>query len=185
MTGRGEAEVIHRGTKFYWRTRNSIDVTIVDHKQFSITEVVCYEPSIDVEAARMYLDSKILNTKLDQSQIEEKLSFAKQNDVPHTEKFVSDLWRQAVTDYITSRLFLDEFSVETKKFSVRLQFNFRDRDLDVGDDSIDRLICHPPADLVPADITHHKIIRYASSLLFDSRWNSLNVCFVIFVQCGR
>jgi len=167
MAGTGKAEVIHRGTKFFWRTRNSIDLTIVDHKQFSITEVICYEPSIDLEAARIYLDSTILSGKLDQSQIEEKLSFAKQNDVPHTEKFVRDLWRQAIAEYISSRLFLAEFSVEPKKFSVQLQFNFRDRDLDFGDDSIDRLICDPPANLVPADITHHKIIRFVQPFLFN------------------
>lgn len=152
-----KAIVIHQGSKFFWRTRNSIDVSIIDHKNFNVTEVVSYEPSIDLEAKRIYLNSIILGTKLDQELMEEKLRFAKQNNVPHTERFLKDIEQQAATDYILNRLFLTEFAIAPKSFAVQLQFNFRDRDLEVGDDSIEKLLCDCPAGLSPYKIIHHKI----------------------------
>jgi len=152
------AIVIYEGNKFFWRKRITIDVVIVEHKEFDVTEVITYEPSIDREASRIYLDSLILSTKINQEEVAAKMTFARQHNVPHTMQFVNGVLNRATSDYILNRLFITEFSVDPKIFSVELQFNFRDRDVEFGGDNIDQLIREKPADLSPHEVLHHKAV---------------------------
>lgn len=156
--GGTSAIVIYEGNKFFWRRRVTIDVVIVEHKEFDITEVIIYEPSIDREASRIYLDSLILSTKLSQEEIAAKMSFAKQHNVPHTIQFVNGILNRATSDYILNRLFITDFAAETKSLSVELQFNLRDRDPEFGGDDIDQLICAKPVNLSPYVVLHHKAV---------------------------
>jgi len=149
--------VIFQGSKFFWRARNTIDVTIIEHRAWKVVEVACYEPSLDVEASRVYLDSAILAERINRTQIEEKLSFAKQNNVPHTEKLVRDITHQAITEYILNRLAQTELSADTKKFEVVFQLNFRDVVIEAADRNTGSLIREPPSELTPFTTTHNKI----------------------------
>jgi len=132
-------------------------VTIIEHQACKVTEVVCYEPSLDVEATRTYLDSTILEKRVDHAQIEEKMSFGKRNNVPHTEKFVNDIVHQAIADYVLNRLFQTDFTVCPKKFEVAFQLNFRDVVIEAAGNSTERLIRGPPSDLTPFTTHHNKI----------------------------
>lgn len=152
-----EPVVIFQGSKFFWRTRNTVDVTIIEHQALKMTEIVCYEPSIDLESSRVYLDSVILSGRVDHAQIEEKMSFAKRNNVPLTEKFVSDVAHQATADYILNRLFQTEFSVDSKNFEIAFQLNFRDVVIEASDNNKERLIRERPFELAPFDTFHHRI----------------------------
>jgi len=150
--------VLFQSNKFFWRTRNSIDVTIVQYSELNVTEIISYEPSLDKEAPRIYLNSAILVTKLDYDEIALKVGAAKQRNIPQTAKFTSDVTNQAIADYILNRLFVSEFSREPKKFAVKLQFNFRDRDLEAGGNTIDKIICEKPEALKPIAVIHHRIL---------------------------
>lgn len=150
------ASMIYQGSKYFWKTRNTIDVTIVSHKNEGVIEVVAYEPSLDVEAERIYLDLKLLTSKLSQEMIAAKMSLAKQNNVPHTANFVQGIINGATSEFILSRLFIKAFSKEEKVFEIQLQFTFSDRDLDSEGASLDKLVCKKPADLVPHKIFHHR-----------------------------
>lgn len=88
--------------------------------------------------------------------IGKKLLQAKEMKVPNSIRFVNELVNRAAADYIMSRLFIAQISSESKKFEVRIQFNFTDRDLEPDDDSIERLICEKPADLTPYVVVHNK-----------------------------
>ena len=150
--------VLFQSNKFFWRTRNSIDVTIVQYNALNVTEIISYEPSIDKEAPRIYLNSKVLVTKLDYEEIASKVGAAKQRNAPtRTAEFTSDITNQAISDYILNRLFVSEFSRDPKRFSVKLQFNFRDRDLESGGGAIDNIICEKPEALKPIAVVHHRI----------------------------
>lgn len=109
-----------------------------------------------MEANRIYMNSQVLGMKLDMDYIGKKLTLAKEMKVPNSIKFVNDLVNRATADYILSRLFIAEISTESRKFAVRIQFNFQDRDLEPDDDSMERLMCEKPADLVPYEIIHNK-----------------------------
>jgi hypothetical protein len=50
------AEVLFQGTKTFWKTKNSVNLTILEHHGHDVIEVVTYEPTLQVEAPRLYLD---------------------------------------------------------------------------------------------------------------------------------
>lgn len=151
MTDNSHISVVFQGSKFFWRTRNNIDVTIISHTDLDMVEVIAYEPSVDVEAERIYLNLKILNSRLNQAEIEAKFSFAKQNNVAHTEQFEADVIKRATSDFVLNHLFIKEFSKDDRKFSVQLQFG------DDGSDANSRLICDKPTVLLPFETKHYKL----------------------------
>lgn len=153
MSGDYVAEVIFQGSKCYWRTRNTVDIMLVLHNEFNVIEVITYEPTIDKEAPRIYLDNSILNTKIDQEEAQEKLRVAKElilrrREVPNAEKLLKEIINNAKTDYILNRLFIAEFAPEKRTIKVEIQFNFRDfDDAHEGGTDISLITCNKPADL--------------------------------------
>ena len=146
--------VVYQGSKLFWRTRNTIDITIVQHDRWNITEVIAYEPSIDVEATRIYLNSSILRTKLDQVEIDSKFSFAKQNNVPISTEFTDSVMNRAITDFLLSRLIISEFT----RGECRFEVNFIFRCDDQAENNIDELMCAKPAELQPYRTKNHKLL---------------------------
>lgn len=150
--------VVFQGSKFFWRTRNSIDVTIVQHDKTNTTEIIAYEPSIDVEAERIYLNSTLLQGRLDQVEIEGKFSFAKQNNVPISTAFISSVMNHAITDYILTRLLISKFSKEEAQFEIKLEFSARDTDPTQGGQPLDGLFCTKGEELTPFETKNHKLL---------------------------
>ncbi len=151
------SSVIYQGSKYFWKTRNSIDVIVVSHKIEQVIEVIAYEPGLDVEAPRIYLDSKGLLCKLDQEAINAKMSLAKQNNVPHTDQFIEGVMNGATSAFILNRLFIKQCSKEERIFEIKLQFSSSDSDGQNGTDGMmDLLLCDKPAALCPHKIRHHK-----------------------------
>ena len=151
MSENSRTELVFEGSKFFWRTRNNIDVSIVSHIDSATIEVIAYEPSIDVEAERIYLSLHVVNSKLNQDEIEAKFSFAKQNNVAHTEEFETEVVRRATSDFILNHLFIKEYSKDDRKFAVQLQFRENTSD----DNS--PIICDKPAVLLPFETKHFKL----------------------------
>ena len=147
-----KCRIIYQGSKLFWRTRNTIDVTIVKHRNCSVTEVIAYEPSINVEAERIYLNSNILRTKLDQVEIDSKFSFAKQNNVPISTEFTDSVMNHAITDFIIPRLIISEFAREERRFVVNLEFRSSDGD------NVDELVCAKADALLPFQTKNHKLL---------------------------
>ena len=157
MSSKGATVVVFQGNKVFWRSKNTINVTIVDHRDTDRTEIICYEPTLETEAPRIYMDSVILATKLDQEYIGSKLLLAKQEKVPNSIKFVNDIVDRATAHYILDRLFQTEYNAETKAFKVKIQFSFNDRDLEPDDDSIDNLVCEKLERTTPYHVDHKKV----------------------------
>ena len=132
---------IYIGSKLFWRTRNSVEITIVQHPGCNLTEIIVYEPSINVEAKRIYLNSGVLRTKLDQVEIDSTFTFTKQNDVSIS---VETITYHAISEFILSRLIIAEFKREECRFEVALQFRQSD-----SNSHIHELICAAVAELQP------------------------------------
>lgn len=113
--------MIFQGVKFYWRTRNTIDVAIVEHVHHGTTEVILFDPALGREAPRIYFSTDVLYALLDHDDFELQLSFAKRNSVPITEKFIDVMMNKAKSDFILNRLVITEYSVEYKKVVVSFQ----------------------------------------------------------------
>lgn len=162
VCGGSSGVVTFEGTKFYWRTRNTIDVYIVEHKTCNVFEIIVYEPSFDVEAPRIYLDGAVFTSRIDHTDIEAKLSFAKRNNVPLTEKFVTGIYNRAYSDYILNRLAMKEFVPEERKIVVVLQFTSGECEAAAaGGTPVELLICEKPAKLEPYRTSHYKSLLYA------------------------
>lgn len=144
-------KIIFQGVKFYWRTRNTIDVTVVEHEEQTTTEIVLFDPSLGGESPRIYLSSPVLFSKLDHDDIELQLSFAKRNCVPITEKFMDTIMNKAKSDFILNRLVITEYSVELKKVVVSFQLSGVDCD-SAG------LICEKPQVFEPFKTVHHQTL---------------------------
>jgi hypothetical protein len=144
--------VIFDGNKFYWRTRNTVDVIITEHKYCNAFEIVVYEPTLDKEAPRIYLDAALLLSKVHECDIDSKISFANRNHVSITEGMVHHIMNKAISDYILNRLIIKEFSVE--ELVIIAEFQYLPSDTDMGD--ITKLIRSKPAVLVPYITRHYK-----------------------------
>lgn len=112
---------VFQGVKFFWRTRNSLDIILAEHTELDTTEIIIYEPSIDKEATRIYLNTTVLRSKIDQVNIDAQISFAKRNNVPLTEEWIESIVNKAKGDYVMNRLQITEFSSENKVIEVSLQ----------------------------------------------------------------
>ena len=55
--------MIYEGSKTMWRQRTTMDIYIVRHKLLQIVEIICYSPSVDQEANRIY---ELLQSELDE-----------------------------------------------------------------------------------------------------------------------
>lgn len=151
-----EVVQIHKGVKFYWRTRNTIDVLIVEHKAHKVIEIISYEPSIDREAERIYIDATFLRQRIDQTSIDDQLSFAFRNNVPLTEEYVRGINEKAESEYLLKRLFIAEFSADLKLIRVEIQFSSTDCD----DAEHRKLLCDRPEDLQVFKTPHYRSLVY-------------------------
>lgn len=154
-------EVIYQGTKSYWRTRTTIDLMVVHHLGHNVLEVVTYEPSIDREAPRIYLDNTVLDSKIDQTEIEEKLKAAKEpilrrREVPDNEKLLKQIVNSTKVAYILNRLSITEFTPEDRVIRFELQFNFRDHDdAHSSGTDVSAIVLQKAEDLVPYKSPHY------------------------------
>jgi hypothetical protein len=162
--GDSSVDVIYQGAKCFWRTRNTVDIIIVQHNEFNVLELITYEPSIDKEAPRIYLDNLVLDSKIDKAEVEVKLKEAKEpflrrHEVPNAEKLLKDIITAAKINYVLNRVFVAELSPEKKVFKVEIQFNFRDHDeAHTSGVDISLVHCQKPPKLQPFKSPHYQTL---------------------------
>ena len=155
------AECIFEGSKFFWRTRNNIDINIIAHTSTNtssdvcVYEVVLYEPAIDTEASRTYIDGKVLISMLNNEEIEEQVSFAKRNNIPITNQFLVGLQNKSIIEFIKSRINIDKFIQEEN--IIEASVHFSETDLAAG--ILDNVVVEKHEGLQPFVGKHHKLLR--------------------------
>mmetsp|Transcript_4170 Transcript_4170/g.9339 ORF Transcript_4170/g.9339 Transcript_4170/m.9339 type:complete len:479 (-) Transcript_4170:514-1950(-) len=141
-------EALFSGSKQYWRTKRSIDIEIVEHKDRSLIEIVAYSPVVDKER-RLYLNSSVLvELSSDPTQFEEGLRVHKELCLRRREDFNKEkqmikMVNKAKVEYILSRLTVDEFSIEERSFKVGFKFTGGDLELDTGNQAMLLVACPP------------------------------------------
>lgn len=107
--------VLFEGVKAFWRTRQNVDMRIVEHLNGAspCVEIIGYETDLAAESPRIYLDSKKLYDRLDAAEVDEKIN-AKREEytrmrkrVPVEELRRTILQQMAVT-FILARLAIME-----------------------------------------------------------------------------
>lgn len=133
--------IVLRGSKYFWHTKNSIKVTIVSHTEFAITEVIAYDPLLDVEGNRIYLNSNILCSMLSQDG-----TVTNQINLP-----------RAVSDADMSDYLLSHLSIKERIEDGELKFVILLHDNDEKLSASARLICDKPAGLQPFTAANNKL----------------------------
>lgn len=111
-----------RATNFFvLRTENTINVTIAEHPEEDLTEIILFDPSLGTEAPRIYLCSTAMYNKLDHDSIKHQINSAKRNSVPITANFVRETVNKAKADFLLTRLVITQYSVGSKLITVDLQ----------------------------------------------------------------
>lgn len=105
-------KTLYDGTKTYWRTRETVDVRIIEHMD-KVLEVIAFDVEKHEEADRLYLDAEKLYKKLETSelleQVEEKRAeYARMRKRVPLEEITRGLVRQVATQYILTRLITTE-----------------------------------------------------------------------------
>lgn len=110
--GLATAVVLFEGVKAFWRTRQNVDMRIIEHGSTApapCVEVIGYETDLAAESPRIFLDSKKLYARLDAAEVDEKIN-AKREEYTRMRKRVpveelrSTILHQMAVTYILARL---------------------------------------------------------------------------------
>jgi hypothetical protein len=124
-------KVLFEGTKTFWKTKNSISLTVIEHRLHDVLEVVAYEPIIQVEAPRLYLDIECVVSLLD-------LDSALLTSSDST-------FADVVSKFVFNRISIARFLPVSRIFEVELQRGYGDKEQTSDlQPSVDR-----PSSLVP------------------------------------
>lgn len=153
--------VLYEGSKCFWRTRNTLDVTIVEHEDFAVVEVLAYDPGLDAEAPRLYLDDINLRSKVDATFIDrfvrlEKEKAMRKKITPDSRAYHQKAVDQARVDYILDRLFVKSLQADERKIVVELQFSFSDRDGETGGPGVGEMVIRRPHGMHPFQSFRHQ-----------------------------
>jgi hypothetical protein len=130
------AKVLFEGTKTFWKTKSSVNLTIVEHHGHDVIEIVAYEPAMHVEAPRLYLEIGRIIPLLDQ-----EAGLLDENDAALA---------TAISNFIFNRLRIAEYLPTSKVFVVDIQRGFGAKEQGVHF----QLSVERPVDLVRHSVSH-------------------------------
>jgi hypothetical protein len=129
------AKVLFEGTKTFWKTKNSVNLTIVEHHGHDVIEAIAYEPTLHVEAPRLYLEIgriiPFLERELEQL-VEDEAALA-----------------SAISSFVFNRLRIAEYLPISRVLEVEVQRGFGGREQGVEF----QVVVDRPTDLVPYSVS--------------------------------
>jgi hypothetical protein len=132
-----EHKTLHDGTKNFWRTGENVDVRIIEHIDASCIEVIAFSVDKHEEADRIYLDAKRVFKKVDDNEIEEKMT-AKREELSRQRKRVPNdeikagLLREAVVQYVMNRMNVTTTTIPKKERGVHSHTNSNESNTDTS-----------------------------------------------------
>lgn len=125
------AKVLFEGVKTFWKTKNAVNVTIVEHTGHDILELIAYDAAIGADAPRLYIDMSRIVPLL---------------DLPHNAKTMSDSdFGNFFTTFVFNRLCIAKYLPVSKTLEVSVERGFSAKEQE-GDFDI---VVARPGDLVP------------------------------------
>jgi hypothetical protein len=130
------AKVLFEGTKTFWKTKNSVKLTLIEHHGHDVIEVIAFEPALHVEAPRLYLEIGRIIPFLEQETV-----LLNENDTALA---------SAISNFIFNRLQIVEYLPTSKILEVDIQrgFGAKEQGMDF------QLAVDQPADLVRYFVSH-------------------------------
>lgn len=154
-----DCEVIYKGAKTFWRSRATLEIILVSHREQKCIEVIGYNAKTDVEGPRIYIDSAALLSKFDTADIEARAENEKENRIRCRKSFdwdslICDVRHQLMVQFITSRLNISP--LENNGFDLFLVQSYSDR-VNESTGKID-IICEKPVTLKPFPSDRKRVV---------------------------
>jgi hypothetical protein len=131
-------KVLFRGTKTFWKTKNRVEIAVIDHRDFDVLEVVAFEPVLQVEAPRIYVDAQVLR---------HILTVDDQNgELKNGQSSIIASGPDPMGKFVFNHLFITTFLPSSKKFVVEVRRGYRPAAEHVDEEG---LIVARPAHLIP------------------------------------
>lgn len=183
--------IIFDGSISLWRSRTNLDLLIIHHEKHSCIEVVAYNPEVDQEAPRLYLDSRVLFATFDEHEIQGKVEeiteqlIRNKNDFDPSQVRIDSMYSLAYS-YVKSRLSVESSpstSTKTVPFTIFLKFKQGDDQnvlksvFDVSLIPINTLHFSNPHSATLAHSTSYKPLsaNYSDENLADASYYPVNI----------
>jgi len=162
------SEIVQRGSKLFWKARTTIDVLLVEHKQYDVIEIVCSDSTTSQEAPRIYVRSSVLRGKICDDEIQSRMYeltepiLQRKGTISPVDKeiLLTKVWKSALYEYVDERLELHKKLAGSKAFHVALRKPL----FSEGPDVIDGvpLICNAPPSLIRYELDHFTAARFVT-----------------------
>lgn len=147
--------VIHQGVKSFWKTRSTVDLTLARHCQRNTIEIIAFEPALDVEGQRIYVDETAIAKKLNADLINENFEIKRETLLRRKEEYdplqlMKDVQEQVLVEYIVNRIFISQYLPQSKSFGVEYRCDFHHVCTpECHCDHCELVNCSAPVDLIP------------------------------------
>jgi len=137
-----------------WSTQNVLDVTIIEHADFGVLEIVAFDTDLQMEAPRLYVDKETIGNIIGLDFIDriaclEKEKELRNNGTYDLEELMLRAIDQANVDYILHRLCVVNYSKEEHVVSVEIIFNMADKAQLTDGFGINELVIVRPSGMHP------------------------------------
>ena len=122
---RDDVVKLHHGTKDFWRTAHTLDVSIFEHSLFNVLEVCMYDPAFTKELPRIYLSNLKMVGLLN---VSEEVKAAKElalrrHAVPDEIMIRAEEMNKAKVKFILDHISIVKCDVATKEIDVEFNLN--------------------------------------------------------------
>lgn len=141
-------EIIHQATRCFWKHRCNADITLVEHAEFNVLELIVYDPAIDKEAPRIYFDLQPLKSTFQRDDLERRLHalrepLLRRKQTVDEPLLIKTATRDAMIELILGQLLIEEYNLQTKTIKM------------CCGPAVDAFTCEYPTGLIPHHVKHH------------------------------
>jgi hypothetical protein len=158
--------VIHQGTKQFWRFQCNLDITVINHEGLDCLEIAAFNARTNVEAPRLYVDSKLLTAKIDSKAVSTnaegmKVAHVKLGKSYSWSRLLSSSLQDLMIQYLMNRLAMlsPPLSSESDPNEFRITLNQAYNDtIDPNTGKLDILLTERPKTLIPFPISWKRLV---------------------------
>ncbi len=164
-------ELFLESSKSYWKVRANVDILIVCHVAAQCIEIVMFDPERNLEANRLYLNSVLLAGKVDQKELQTKLtekkeSYTRQKKLFCAAQVTKELLMHAMVGYIQIRLQI--VTLTDREFVITLA-NMSEADIVMPNGQLDVVFPEKPISVTPLECHFAKKFKSADITLTLNR----------------
>jgi hypothetical protein len=121
------SRILFSGTKSFWKTKNSVEVTIVEHGDHDVFEIIVVDSIGRFEAERIFLDALVLYARLEteEGSPEKGASdVAAESGIFVKTRTVSD---KAVSTFICNHLFIKNYLPVSEILEIEVRLTYAEQ----------------------------------------------------------